>query len=557
MKVSKAWLSELVDLKISIDELLHLLPLRTIGLKETTPEFFELDMKGYNRADLLSMRGVAYEVSAITDSEAKFNEPCEEDYFWSGKNLPQTPVTIEEEKLCSLQCVAKIEGLTFAKSSTEWINKLSDSGMRSVNNIADVTNLVMLEYGQPLHSFDAKTVRDDTINVRLANANEEITTLDHKLRKLTTEDIVLADTEKALDVAGVMGGKDTEITIETTTILLSASLFNPQMVGKTSHKLGLRSEASTRFQHGLTKKRLLQAFDAAIRMYESLGGKVTAITLTGDLKDKERKITLSRTRLETIIGMQIKPEEVEDYLQRLNFQVHKTGENWELIAPYFRLDIEIEDDVIEEVARMYGYEKIPSKELAGEAPKPIDQSFFDSIYETKVTLAKLGMAEIQTYSFYSTQVLNAFNFERDKLIKLLNPMSSETEYLRNSLWPNLLEVTARNLRNGVEDIAMFEIGKVYSPQEGDLPKEEHHLAIALCNKTNDPIRELCQIAKKLGLQIQISREENKCFHPTRFAFLEKDGEKIGKIAEIHPRIVNGFGIQQRTAILEIRLTEKR
>src|SRR3989344_4870013 len=208
MKVSKSWLKELVD-KVVIEEVERLLPLRTIGTKEITDDFIELDMKGYNRADLLSIRGVAREVAAITNSEITFNELNGLEYTWASRQLPSTPVTTDEE-LNPLQAVAKIEGLKVNTSPKEWVKKLTDSGMRSVNNIVDVTNLIMLEYGHPLHAFDANKVKNDTINIRRAKDGEEIVTLDGKLRKLTAEDIILAVDEKPVDVAGVMGGEGTQ-----------------------------------------------------------------------------------------------------------------------------------------------------------------------------------------------------------------------------------------------------------------------------------------------------------------------------------------------------------
>ncbi len=569
MKVSKHWLKELVELKVTIEEVIKLLPLRTIGVKEETPQFFELDMKGYNRADLLSLRGVAYEVAAITDSKIRFSEQSENEYIWLSNNFPQTKIEVKNPDLCPTYCIAKIEGLKIEPSSPDWVKKLADSGMRSVNNVADVTNLIMLEYGQPLHSFDAGVVKDETLIVRTTREGEEIVTLDGKKRKLHPSDLLITDPEKAVGIAGVMGGQNSEITDSTNTILLEAAIFDPVNLRQTATRLNLQSEASRRFQHGLTKKRCLQAFDAAIRMYESLGGKVTAITLSGNLVDQERKITLTKKRLDTIIGIEIKPEAVETYLNRLHFGVEKIQDGWEVTVPYFRLDIEIEDDVIEEVARMYGYEKLPAKELPGETPKKIDQSFYELVYQLKNTLVNLGLTEIHTYSFYSTQVLKNVNFDRRKLIKILNPMSAETEYMRNNLWPNLLEVTAKNIRNGIKDVAIFETGKVYQ-ETPEGPKESYHLAIAISNGTDNPIAELSVIlnaVKDLSIYLSptsvgdssvISLPQNdngNLFHPNRFAVLEKDGKKIGKIGEIHPKFVNKFGIDQRIAILEIEFTK--
>lgn len=555
MKVSKNWLKDFVDLKVSMEELVKLLSLRTIGLKEIADEYIELDMKGYNRADLLSMRGIGQEVAAITDSKIKFAETDPTDYAWVKNQLPKTPVKIIEEDLSPVQAVAKIEGLKVGPSSKEWVDKLNASGMRSVNNIADITNLIMLEYGHPLHAFDASTVDKDTIIVRRAKNGEEIITLDGKLRKLTSEDIVLADENKALDVAGVMGGKDTEIKDSTYTILLSASLFNPTMVRKTVTRLKLGSEASKRFYHGLTKQRLLQAFNAAIKMFEDLGGKLTAVTLIGDFEDKVTQINLTQKKINSLIGVDIPAEQIETSLQNLGFKVQPLGsdlqgrtlQDWKVTVPYWRLDVNIEEDLIEEVARLYGYEKIPAKELEKNLlPEDnIDQYLPNLIYDLKKALSDAGLTEVQTYSFYSSKTISDLEININNLVKILNPISSETEYLKDFMWPNLIEVIGKNLKNGFDDIAIFEIGKVYSPKIGEMPSENYRLSIALVNETDNPVQELNQIFTNLNMQKKTGKLENKkYFHPTRFSPV---------IAEVHPRILHKFGVETRVAVVELDL----
>ncbi len=578
MKISIDWLKELVSLKIPIDELVRILPLRTIGLKEITKDYIELDMKGYNRADLLSMRGVAYEISAITNSQITFRENS--DYVWQNLELPKIETQVKDSNLAPVYCLAKIEGLKVENSPSDWIKKLTESGMRSVNNIADVANMIMLEYGQPLHAFDAEKLKG-SVKVRVAKKGEKITTLDGKVRNLIEEDLLIADDAGAVAIAGVMGGQNSEVTASTTIVLLEAAVFDSIHIRQTASRLNLQSEASKRFQHGLTKQRLLQALDAAIKMYESLGGKLTGITLAGNLGDELRTITLTQEKINSLIGIEIPAEQVEKSLKSLGFQLKREGANvdhlegglaWHVISPYWRLDVNIEEDVIEEVARMYGYEKIPPKELAGQTPQKIDQSFFEFIYKLKTTLSKVGLTEVQTYSFYSTQVLNNLDWDKNKLIKIANPISSETEYLRDSLWPNLLETTAKNIRNGIKDVAIFELGKVYRPKKGGLPEEPYHLAIALSNGTDNPIDELLVIARNVvtkqsssdtnSIKIATGREGNPrndgstnkdVFHPTRFTTLGKDGKQVGTIAEVHPRIVNKFGTEQRVAVLEIEL----
>ncbi|KKS14245.1 MAG: Phenylalanine-tRNA ligase beta subunit [Candidatus Daviesbacteria bacterium GW2011_GWB1_41_5] len=559
MKVSKSWLLELTKLEVSLDEVVRLLPLRTIGTKEITEDFIELDMKGYNRADLLSMRGVTYEVAAITDSKVNFDETDENEYIWESNKLPQAKVEVECPKLVPLYCIAKISGLRVEPSNKDWVKKLEDCGVRSVNNLADITNLAMLEYGQPMHAFDAGQVKDEVLIVRTAKDGEQIVTLDEKKRDLIPSDILICDSEKALGLAGVMGGKNCEVTDETNTILLEAAIFDPIFIRKTAQRLNLPSEASRRFQHGLTKKRLLQALSAAIKMYQDLGGNLEAISIIGDTSEPTKKITVNQGRVNSLIGVDIKPEDIENYLKRLYFGVKKIENGWELEVPYYRLDVNIEADVIEEIARMYGYEKIPSKKLEGNIPEKIDQKLFDFIYNLKISLVDLGLTEVQTYSFYSTKILSDLGFRNSDLIKVSNPMSSETEYLRDMLWPNLLEKVAFNLKQGYESIAIFEVGKVYVPRENDLPEEKYKLAIAIADG-DDSIQKLYTIFQKLNEYFgdtKLEAGESELFHPVRAWQLMKGGRQVGQIGEVHPRITNKFGIEKRVAIIELEISNKQ
>ncbi len=570
MKVSIDWLKQLVDLKVSKEELISLLPLRTIGLKEVTNEFIELDMKGYNRADLLSLKGISYEVAAIIGSNTLFEEPQEAKFVWNEARLPNIKVDVLDSKLCPFYCIAKIEGIKVDKSSEDWVKKLETSGMRSVNNIADVTNLVMLEYGQPLHAFDADKVNEESIIVRVAKDGEELITLDGKTRKLSKNDLLIADPKKGLGLAGVMGGQNSEVIESTSSILLEAAIFEPINLRQTATKLNLQSEASKRFQHGLTKKRLLQALNAAIKMCQKLGGNLTAISIVGNFEDKQKIVDLSLNKLNALVGIDFEEKEVEEYLFKLYFEAKLVSKGqWQVKVPYFRLDIEIEEDLIEEVARLYGYEKIPPKSLPGEYKSKGDPKQFKIIYDLKNTLKDSGLTEVQTYSFYSTRILNALGLSREvadkKLIKLANPMSAETEYLRESIWPNLLEVIDRNIRQGIKDIAIFEIGKIYYLNEKGEASEKYALTIALTNETNNPLDELEKIFKELNqrLDLKISEDLEKenganleLFHPERLIQLKTgQGQILGGLAEVHKRTADKLGLDKRVAVLEIGLNK--
>lgn len=563
MIVSIDWLKELVDLKVPVEKVIDLLPLRTIGVKEVTDKSFELDMKGYNRADLLSMRGVAYEITAITDSEVKFDEPNENSYVWENRNLPNTQISVENDLLCPIYCIAKISGLKVGPSPEKWVEKLKSVGMRSVNNVADITNLIMLEYGQPQHAFDADKIADENLIVRDGKNDEKFVTLDNKERSLKSTDLVISDKNSAVGLAGVMGGKNSEVSEQTTSILLEAAIFDPKSIRKTASRLNLHSEASKRFQHGLTKKRLLQSLNASIRMLEEIGGKLEAITLNGDFKENQKEVVVSHKKISNLIGVEIKQEFVKSSLEKLHFKATLGDKNeWEVIPPYWRLDISIAEDVIEEVARLYGYETLPAKKLEGEKPKKIDQSQFEFIYKLQTTLAEAGFFEIQTYSFYGTKVIDNLNLQTGSLIKIANPMSKETEYMRDNLWPNLLEKVSENLKK-FKTVALFEVGKVYFLNSQKLPEESIRLAVALSNKGDKTIADLHtlfeKVSKKLNLDVAVAKaqeEDNEkgYYHPVRVYRLEnKQGEVLGLISEIHPRIVNKFGVENRVAALEIIL----
>lgn len=559
MKVSISWLKELVDLNCTVDRLVSLLPLRSVSTKEVTDEYIELDMKGYNRADLLSIRGVAQEISAITGSRLLFNEPEEAKYVWNTQKLPNSHVEVKSPDLAPYYTITKIEGLSVGKSSDEIVKKLKESGIRSVDNITDVTNLIMVEYGQPLHAFDAEKV-SGSIGVRKAEKEEKITTIDGKVRALKESDLVICDNNGPIGIAGIMGGKNSEVSDSTKTIYLEAGIFDPVNTRRTTVSLALYSEASTRFQHGLTKKRHNQALNAAIKMYESMGGKVTEVTMVGDFEDKVKKITLKKEKLESLVGVNFEDSKVEDYLKKLHFKPASRQSSgnvvWEVEVPYFRLDINIEEDIIEEVARMYGYEKIPAKEVASSKPLQDADPIFQRISDLRKKLVGLGLTEVQTYSFYSTDVQNALGFNESNktiLLKVKNPISSETEYLRQNIWPNLVEVVGKNIRKGYKDVAVFEIGKAFENIDKN-PQENYRLSIALMNGSDNPLKELASIVKELGIefkQVKPPSETTHFFHSNRFLAMEKDGKQIGILTEVHLRVLNKLGIESRIAVVEL------
>ncbi len=566
MLVSIDWLKQLIDLNgTSIEEVVDILNKKTIATKEVTDRFIELDMKGYNRADLLYMWGVAYEVLAIIeDPDVKLLEKQTDDKRL--EEIGDLDIDVTDQNLSPLYSLIKIEGLKIDKSPENWVKKLEDSGMRSVNNITDVTNLVMLEYGQPLHAFDASKVRNEKIIVRTATEGEEIETLDGKKRTLTETDLLITDSEKALGIAGVMGGKNSEIPDSgTVDILLEAAIFDPVNIRKTASRLGLHSEASKRFQHGLTERRLMQALNKAIEYYQDLGGKVTAIKIVGDYPQKKREIRISLPKVRQLIGVDITNEEIDKFTCDLLWEVtYHNDDEWTVYPNFWRLDINIEADVIEEFARLYGYDKIQPRAIDGIVNAEFDENQLSLDYKLKKFLSEMGLSELQTYSYFSANVLENFGWlekgGKEFLVKIMNPMSKETEYMRQNLWANLLEKTAENLKYH-DDIAVFEIGKSFTVNKGEI-EETTSLAIAISNETEEPIYELIKIFEELNKKASLNMKLGKYdlpetvkgfFHPNRFIGIMKDGKQIGGISEVHPRLTHKFGTDKRIAVLELYL----
>jgi phenylalanyl-tRNA synthetase beta chain len=426
-----------------------------------------------------------------------------------------------------------------------------------------------------LHAFDYDSVKrladSDLIVVRRAKTGEKLVTLDHKTRDLTQEDIVISGEKVAVGLAGVMGGENTEVTNETTSILLEAAIFDPGMLRKTANRLALGSEASKRFYHGLKAKRLFQALDASIKMYEDLGGKVTGISIVGETLDQLKTVPLRLSKINQLIGETLSASDVEKYLKRLHFSLSEpisTGEeiSWVVTVPYFRLDVELEEDLIEEVARMYGYEKITSHKAADIEVAQIDQTKFDFLRKLGETAAELGLIEVSTYPYNSTKALAALGWDQTRaqfLVRIKNPISKETEFLRQNLWVNLIEVIDQNIRQEFKDIAIFELGKSYFMKNEGKPAEGYRLAIALMNGSDNPISELNALVTKLNNELSLGLEfkestppqvVGQIFHPNRFLDVFKDDRQIGGISEIHKRVTDFLGIDKRVAVFEVELT---
>jgi len=521
----------------------------------------ELDLTP-NRSDALSMLGVAYEVASLTGREVKL--PQADVFGAAEKTENYISVSIAEPELCSHYSARYIQGIN-VKQSPLWLqNKLIAAGIRPINNIVDVTNFVMLEYGQPLHAFDADQVTDGKIIVRLAEAGEVLVTLDDQERKLEPHMLVIADPTKALGLAGVMGGASSEVTETTVNILLESAKFSGKSIRKTSRQLGLRSESSLRFEKEVDPDRVIDALNRAAALIAELGnGLVTDGIVEAKVAEAAPlHVTVTLSKINTFLGTALSLLEVKTILARLGFSFElQAEEQFNVTVPTRRGDITLDVDLIEEIARVYGYDNIPTTPIHGEVIPGALTKAQAIRRELRKRLSDAGLLEVVSYSFTSPQhtVLFPELAQHTNAVKLLMPMSEDRSVLRTNIIAQLIDIAQYNRNRKNDSVALFELGSVFHTEEEKvtkLPHEKHRFAALLTgNRTESAwnnksvsydffdakgIVEL--ITKVLGIEELISYQSAQPtnFHPGRTAeiILNVDGQKhgIGYVGQLHPEL---------------------
>jgi phenylalanyl-tRNA synthetase beta chain len=478
--------------------------------------------------------------------------------------------------------------------SPRWMGtRLQYSGMRPINNIVDITNYVMLEYGQPLHAFDYDVLvkraggKPPTIIVRPATTGEKLKTLDGQERELNPENLVIADAAGAIALAGVMGGAETEVTPSTKTILLESAAFDFVSVRKTARQFNLFSEASTRFSRGVPPDLAKTAAErAATLLSEFAGGEVLAgIVDSYPAQPTPQTVELHRSEIARVLGFDVPPAEVERVLTALQFHVKKEIYGWHVTVPNTRLDIQAgAADLIEELARVYGYDKLPERLLPLELPEPKGNRSLELEDRIRDLLAEHGLQEAITYSLSSEEVESKLmpsppnplspgerglggegKPERGNCVTLLNPISPERSIMRRTLVPGLLAVVQKNLE-AVESVAMYELGFVYIPKVGEkLPDEPRKLALVLCGRRgigawDDPqgvkpaqydffdlkgaIESLANDLHLPGVSFQAATTIT-WLHPGQAAALSVNGKPVGVFGELHPKTATNFALGER------------
>jgi len=587
MKVSYNWLKEfLPDLKISPKEVADILTF--LGLEVELIEPFEDDTifdveVTTNRPDCLSILGVARELSTKLRIPLKIPEVRVEESKKATSDL--TSVTIEVPDLCPRYMARLVFGVKVAESP-EWLKKaLQGIGVRPVNNVVDVTNYVAMELGEPLHAFDFDELFEHRIVVRLARPGEEIRAIDGRIYPLKEDTLVIADGKFPVAIAGVIGGKDTEVTDRTKNILLESGFFDPISVRRTSKSLSLTTAASYRFSRGVDYDIIpIASLRAAALIKEVAGGKILSSPIDEKLiSPTPRKMSLRFHRIKTILGFDISPDEAEQTLNLLGFStIERTPQEITVDIPARRADVEEEVHLIEEVGRIHGFENIPLVELPVVATKTSDE--YEVLKRIREILWASGFCEVMSDVFVKDEgLINGFSFLSDAPpIFLRNPLRADEPCLRKSLIPALLKIYAYNQDYAGKNPELFEISKVFINKDGELPYEPYVLAIvtslgyenlrsiilhSLLRKHNprqatplgyERLRGVIDtLFERLGISVEIKVAEVPIFAPECSAkiLLSADKKELGIIGVLRNDIKEEIGVRDPLFVAEINLSE--
>lgn len=517
-----------------------------IGLDDIKVEF-EITS---NRPDCFSVIGLAREAAATFDKPLTLHTPVVKAGNGSCKDM--LDVKIEEPSLCSVYSARIVENVR-VKPSPRWIReRLRAMGVRPINNIVDITNYVMLEYGQPMHAFDLRFIEDKTIRVRRAKDGETITTLDGVDRTLTHDNLVIADSKKPVAIAGVMGGEYSGIMDDTTTIVFESACFDGSSVRTTARDQGMRTDASSRYEKGLDPNNCLPALERACELVELLdaGDVLDDVIIDDHSSHEQRQISLETEWTNRFLNIQLTAEEMKAILKKIDCQFD--GDT--ILIPTFRPDLEHKADIAEEIARFYGYNRIPSTPLRGDAQGKYTprQKFEDKISNTMLAL---GLSEIMTYSFLSPKAYDKIGMpEQDRLrnsVTISNPLGEDTSIMRTTALPSMLDTLARNYNNRNGAVALFELASEYYPVEGqELPDEKTKLIAGLYGDDCDfftakgMVEQLLDTLFISNYEFEASSNEY-AYHPGRCAHIMIDDTVIGVIGEIHPKVAENYGINER------------
>ncbi|GAC1319908.1 MAG: phenylalanine--tRNA ligase subunit beta [Chloroflexota bacterium] len=538
-----------------------------------------------NRPDTLSMIGIAREVAAMTQQQVRLPDldaPGNDIEWMDGDSIE---VRVEAPDLCSRYTALRIEGIEDRESPVWLASRLEAAGMRPISLLVDITNYVMLEYGQPMHAFDARALEGGSIVVRRARAGEVMRTLDGVERALSSDNLVIADDRRAVGIAGVMGGENSEIGPDTTTIVLESATFDGASVRRTAQALSLRTEASSRFEKGLPPEQAVHAARRYLQLLARVLGRAVRVARMADAfaaEPDERSVRMPVRDLQRLSGLPLDREYAADALSSLGFGVEIDDAAVIAHVPYWRrADIFLSADLVEEVVRMAGYDTVPTTlpRTALAPPAPVPSLYWSGVVRER--LLANGVSEAVTGTLTSEEGMLRARLDKNggeppwddvvphaagvrardarvEPIRLLNPPTQERDVLRLTLVPQLLDVVARNLKHTEERLAFFEIAHTYFPRPDDLPYERRTLALALSGRRSprtwlepDPgpytFYDVKGLIETLLVSLHITEYRVEpgrwtYLHPGRSAVLRVDGQDVGVFGEVHPRVATTFDI---------------
>ena len=527
-------------------------PIKLMGMEDGVIDF-ELTA---NRGDLLSVLGMAYEIGAIYDKKVK---EVELSHSESNENINNNFKVEVNTENCSIFLAKKVENVVI-KESPEFIkNRLMASGIRPINNVVDISNYVMLELGQPLHYYDADTL-NGMLEVRMANEGEKLTTLDDIERTLSTEDIVISDGNKAIGLAGVMGGLETEITENTKNIIIESAIFDSVKIRKTSKEI-LRSEASTRFEKGLDANRTYMAIERSCNLLEKYAdAKIVGGLVKYDTTNLEdTKIDITFEKINKVLGLKIEKEDILDVFRKLGFKYEVENEVVHVSVPKRRIDIEIAEDLIEEVGRIYGVDNIEGRLPA----LPLKEgSYNKTIRNIRNKMIDLGLNETLSYILVNDKEAVKYSTDIFEAIKLLDPMTEERNTLRYSMIPSLVKIYEYNKARNQKDVSIFEIGKGFYKKD-DKFGENTKLCVLMTGERNTGLNTKQvdfydikgiteEILDYLGYNgrysFMIKNTLPKEFHPYQTAQINVNNDIVGIVGKLHPEVQ-----KDNVYVLEINL----
>lgn len=569
MKVSYGWLRKYVPTKIRAKNLADALTmngLEVTSIEEKGEDFiFEIEVTP-NRSDALCHIGIAREVSAITGKRLKLPVFNLTRYF--SKNIPTPKVLVQQHSACRRYTARIITDVCVGPSPKWLISRIESLGLRPVNNIVDITNFVLLETGQPLHAFDYDKLTEGKIIVRFAKETEEITNIDGEKRKLKSDILVIADADKPVAIAGIMGGQDTEVGPSTKRILLEAAYFDPVSIRRSSRYLGLATDSSYRFERGVDISKIIHASDrAASLICEIANGRTHKKIVDVSKKEKgEAIITLRPKRVNLLLGVRVSNADIRTTLSSIGFKVLEQKGIMKVTIPSFRKeDVKREVDLIEEIARIYGYDKIPTvlpNAIVTEETPHFKQKE-EIVTAIREALAALAFNEALTYSLISSADIEKVNVSDINIISIKNPLSEQQEVMRNTLLAGLLKAINYNLNMGNADLRLYELSNIYFRQDEDL-QENLSLSLGICgNSISDWSRKqqpmdlfylkgvLKTLFDKLGIDVYFEESQHPSLEPDRTMAILAYNKMLGAMGLVKQEILAKMDIKKDVYAAEI------